>query len=311
VLTALPPLLAQEAEKAPHIGVLMAGSPATSNRYTATLRESLRTFGYDDGRNIVIDPRYAEGDYERLPKMVTELINQKVKLFVAGNERALITAKSAGAGIPIVVVACDPLEKLLGSIARPGGSATGVTCVSADLIGPRFSYLKAVVPNLKRIALLYNAADIHESELRGADVASRSLGIETIRFPVRSAEDFASTFDSIVREKCEALYISLSAFTNFHRKTLAELALFHRLAAITSGPEFPEAGGLMSYGATLEDGFKRSAYFVDRILKGASPRDLPAEEPTKFYLVVNIKTAFALGIQIPDIVLVRADKIIE
>ena len=232
-------------------------------------------------------------------------------MFVAGNERALLASKATNSGIPIVVVACDPLVKLLGSIARPGGNATGVTCVSADLIGKRFGYLNTVVPNLKRIALLYSAADIHEFELQGADLASRALGVEVVRFPVTSKEDFTAAFERMVQDGCEGLYISLSAFTNFHRKALAELALRYHLPAIASGPEFPEVGGLMSYGATLDDGFKRAAYFVDRILKGASPKDLPAEEPTKFYLVVNQKTASALGMKIPDIMLVQADNIID
>lgn len=152
--SAPPILIAQVTDKVPRVGVLLLGSPVTSGRYTITLREALATFGHHDGRNVIVDPRYGHGAYEKLPAVAAELVSEKPNLVVAGSERALLAAKSTGADIPIVVVACDPLEKLLGSIARPGGNATGVTCVSADLIGKRLGYLKTIVPNLKCVALL-------------------------------------------------------------------------------------------------------------------------------------------------------------
>ena len=225
--------------------------------------------------------------------------------------RALIAAKDTGADIPIVVVACDPLEKLLGSLARPGGNATGISCVSADLIGKRFGQLKAVVPSLKRVALLFNPEDISEIELREATNASNSLNVEIMQFPVKSPDDFKGAFERMVQADCGAIYVSLSAFTNFHAKRLSEFALQQRLPLVSSGPEFPEVGALMSYGFPLVEGFKRSAYFIDRILKGTSPKELPAEEPTKFYMVINAKTAATLGIKIPDMIQVQADRIIE
>ena len=293
------------------IGVLLGGSAATSGRYVDTLRESLRALGYVDGQSIVIETRYALGDFGRMPALANELVDLKVNLIVATNEPALIAAKGTRTPIPIVAVACDPLDRLVGNLARPGGNATGVTCVSGDLVGKRLGYLKTLVPNLKRVAFLYSAADDIDSELRGAEQAGRVLGVTTVRFPVRTPEDFAVAFDSMLRQDCQALYISVSSFTNFHRQRFADLALTYRLPSIYGFPEFPEAGGLISYGATLSDAFKRVAYFVDRILKGVSPKDLPVEEPTKFYLIVNAKTAKALGIKIPDLILIQADTIIN
>jgi putative tryptophan/tyrosine transport system substrate-binding protein len=251
------------------------------------------------------------GDYSRLPALAKQLVDQRVRIILAGNERSLIAAKDTGADIPIVVVACDPLEKLLNSLARPGGNATGISCVSADLVGKRFDHLRAMIPDLKRVALLFNPQDISDIELREAAKAGNSLGIEITQIPVTSADDFNAAFAKMASANCEALYVSLSAFTNFHAKILSELALQRRLPLISSGPEFPEAGALMSYGSPLSDGFKRSAYFIDRILKGASPKDLPAEEPTKFHMVINGKSAAAMGLKIPDVIQVQADRIIE
>jgi putative tryptophan/tyrosine transport system substrate-binding protein len=298
-------------EKTARLGVLVGGSPATTVKYLDSLRVALQNFGYEQGRNITIEPRYAMGDYSRLPVLANELVEHKVRVILAGNERALIAAKNTGADIPIVVVACDPLEKLLGSLARPGGNATGISCVSADLISKRFSLLKAAVPDLERVALLYNPEDISEFELREADHAGELLQLKAIRFPVKSPDDFKAAFDMMQKENCKAIYVSFSAFTNFHAPRLSQLALSNRLALISSGPEFAEAGGLISYGATLVDAYKRSAYFIDRILKGASPKELPAEEPIKFYLVINKKTAAILGLKIPDNLLSVADDVIE
>lgn len=305
--------VAQVATKAPasRIGVLLVGSPSTSTRYVEVLRESLRDYGLIDGKNVSIEPRFASGDYERLPALANELVDVNVNLIVAGSEQALLAAKKAKRPVPIVVVACNPLEKLVGSLSRPGGNATGVTCVSSDLVGKRFSYLKAIVPNARRVAILYHGEEEASSELVGAESAGRTLGMEVMRFPVRSPSDFAPTFEKMMRENCRALYVSSSGFTNFHRQRLVDLALNHRLPAIFSSPEFVEVGGLVSYGATLSDSFKRAAYFVDRILKGTSPKDLPVEEPTKFYLVLNAKTAAVLSIKIPEDVLLQAHTIIK
>jgi putative ABC transport system substrate-binding protein len=294
-----------------NVGLLLGGGPANTEKYIEAIRDGLRGYGYVEGTNITITPVYAMGDYSRFPALAKELVDRKVRIILAANERALIAAKDTGADIPIVVVACDPLEKLLGSLARPGGNATGISCVSADLIGKRFGHLKATVPSLKRVALLFNPEDISEIELREAAKASSSLNVEIMQFPVKSPDDFKGAFERMAQADCGAIYVSLSAFTNFHAKRLSELALQRRLPLVSSGPEFPEAGALMSYGFPLAKGFKRSAYFIDRILKGTSPKELPAEEPTEFYMVINAKTAATLGIKIPDMIQVQADRIIE
>ena len=302
---------AEAQHKNDNVGLLLGGGPANTVKYMEAIREGFRSYGYVEGTNITLTPVFAMGDYTRLPALAKELVDRKVRVVLAGNERALIAAKDTGADIPIVVVACDPLEKLLGSLARPGGNATGISCVSADLIGKRFGHLKAMVPNLKRVALLFNPEDISDIELREAAKARSSLNIEIIQFPVKSPDEFARTFDKMAETDCGAIYVSLSAFTNFHAKKFSELALQQRLPLISSGPEFPEAGALLSYGYPLSEGFRRSTYFIDRILKGASPKDLPAEEPTKFHMVVNAKTAATLGLKIPDVIQVQADRIIE
>lgn len=293
------------------IGVLLGGSPTTSTHYLDTLREALRALGYVEGRNLAIEPRFAAGDFGRLPALADELAEKSLDLIVAANEPALLAAKRAKKKLPIVVVACDPLDKLMGSLAQPGGNATGVTCVSSILAAKRFGYLSSMVPTLKRVALLYSSDDNVDLEMEGAEKAGRALGIQVIRFPVRSPDNFPAVFAAIVQQDVRALYVSVSAFTNFHRQRLADLAIAHRLPAINGFPEFAEAGGLISYGATLTDAFTRAAYFIDRIAKGASPKDLPVEEPTKFYLVVNAKTAAKLGINIPDSILLQADTVLR
>jgi putative ABC transport system substrate-binding protein len=179
-----------------NVGVLLAGAPANNVRNLDALREGLRSHGWVEVNNVSITPVYAMGDYSRLPALAKQLVDQKVRIILAGNERSLIAAKDTGADIPIVVVACDPLEKLLGSLARPGGNATGISCVSADLIGKRFDHLKAIIPNLKRVALLFNPQDISDIELREAAKAGNSLGIAITQISVTSADDFNAGFDN-------------------------------------------------------------------------------------------------------------------
>ena len=203
------------------------------------------------------------------------------------------------------------MEKLTGSLARPGGNATGFTCISSDLGSKRLGLLKALLPKGERVAILYSEPDTFEPELRQLETQGRQLGMEVVRFPVRAAEDFESTFKQMVDGKSDAVYISASSFANLHRGKLAELALAHKLPAMYGFREFAQAGGLITYGAPLQDGFRRAAYQVDKILKGASPADVPVEQPTRFELVVNMKTANALGLEIPSSVLVQADEVIE
>jgi ABC-type uncharacterized transport system substrate-binding protein len=209
------------------------------------------------------------------------------------------------------VVSCDPLEKLLGSLRRPGGKATGFTCVSSDLVSKRFGLLKSLIPRLGTVALLYNRRDNHELEFKDADAAAKSLGVRLARIPVETPADFEGAFKSMIEQKCDALYIVTSTFANAHWPKLAQLAIQHRLPAMYGFREFAELGGLLSYGANLSDAYRRAAVFVDRILKGAQPSDLPVEQPTRFELVINARTAKMLGLEIPDKLLALADEVIE
>ena len=206
---------------------------------------------------------------------------------------------------------CDPLEKLMGSLARPGGNATGFTCISSDLGSKRLGLLKALLPKGERIAVLYSEPDTFEPELRQLESQGRQLGMEVARFSVRSPEDFEPTFKQMRDKKSDAVYIVASSFANLHRGKFAELALAYRLPAMYGFREFVQAGGLIAYGAPLQDGFRRAAYQVDKILKGAAPADVPVEQPTRFELVLNMKTADALGLQIPPSLLIQADELIE
>ena len=258
-----------------------------------------------------MESRFANSEYEQLPVLARELAGLKIDVFVAAGEPALLAAKEKGENIPIVVVSCDPLEKLLGSLRRPGGNATGFTCVSADLVGKRFSLLRSLLPQMDRVAMLYNKRDNHELELRDAEKASQSLNVALLRFPVASAADFESAFKMMKEEKCDALYIFASAFAQGHWRRLAQLALDHRLPAMYGFREFVDRGGLLSYGASNSDGYRRAAALVDKILKGSRPSDLPIEQPTRFELVINARTAKALGLEVPPTLLALADEVIE
>jgi ABC-type uncharacterized transport system substrate-binding protein len=293
------------------LGVLALGSAEDMQNRLAFLREPLRDLGYEEGKNLVVESRFANSDYEQLPVLASELARLKIDVFLAAGEPALLAAKEKGENIPIVVVSCDPLEKLLGSLARPGGNATGFTCVSSDLVGKRFSLLRSLLPRMRRVAMLYNKRDNHELEFRDAEAAAQSLNIGLLRFPVMSAADFEPTFKIMNEENCDALYIFASPFAQAHWKRLAQLALDYRLPAMYGFREFVDRGGLLSYGASISDAYKRAAALVDKIFKGLRPSDLPVEQPTRFELIINARTAKALGVIIPDIVLVQAHEVIE
>jgi putative ABC transport system substrate-binding protein len=293
------------------IGVLLAGSPQSTAKLVDVFRSSLRELGYDEAKNVSIEFRFARGDANRFPDLARELAGLNVDVFLASTEPAIHAAKDFGNRIPIVALSCDPLEKLLGNLARPGGNATGFSCVSSDLIGKRFGLLKALLPSLRRVAMFYRAQDAHETELNGATRAAREIGVELIPTPVQAEDHFEDAFQKMVNEKADAVYLLASGFTVFHQAKLAQLALKRGLPSIFAFREYPESGGLMSYGASLSDMFKRGAYHIDKILKGTPPRDIPAEEPTRFELLVNMKIATALGIEIPDIILVQATEVID
>jgi putative ABC transport system substrate-binding protein len=302
---------AQQSGKIFRVGVLGLGSASTMQNRLGVFRDTLRDLGYQEGRNLIIESRFAHGAYDRLPGLASELARLKVDVFLAQGEPVLLAAKEKGENIPIVVVSCDPLEKLLGSLRRPGGNATGFTCVSSDLVGKRFGLLKDLLPQLRRVALLYNKRDNHELEFKDAEATAQSLGINLVRFPVESPTEFEPAFRRMIDEKCDALYIFASGFANLHWEKLAQLALNKRLPTLYGFREFVEFGGLVSYGANLSDGYRRAAALVDKILKGSLPSDLPVEQPTRFELVINARTAKALGLEVPSTLLALADEVIE
>jgi putative tryptophan/tyrosine transport system substrate-binding protein len=302
---------AQQSAKMFRVGILALPPANTMQQRLGVFREALRDLGYEEGRNLIVESRFADGVYDRLPVLASELARLKVDVFLATGEPVLLAAKEKGENIPIVVVSCDPLEKLLGSLRRPGGNATGFSCVSADLVGKRFSLLKSLLPRTERVAVFYNKRDNHELEFKDADAATQSLGINLVHFPVGSPADFEPAFKRMIEEKCDALYIVASAFANAHWENLAQLALDYRLPAMYGFREFAYFGGLLSYGANLSDGWRRAAAFVAKILKGSQPSDLPVEQPTRFELVINVRTAKTLGVDVPPTLLALADEVIE
>jgi len=293
------------------IGFVALVSPQIAEQWTRAFSEELRKFGYEEGKNLVIESRFANGDRDRLQDLISEVARAKVDVFLTAGEPTLIAAKAYGQNIPIVTVSCDPLEKLMGSLARPGGNATGFTCISSDLGGKRLGLLKSVLPKSERIAILYSEPDTFEAELRELAIQGRQAGLEVVRYAVRTPEDIELAFKRMVDGKSDAVYIVASSFANQHRGKLAELCLARKLPAIYGFREFVQAGGLMAYGAPLQDGFRRAAYQIDKILRGASPADVPVEQPTRFELVLNMKTAKALGLEIPPSLLVQADEVVE
>jgi putative ABC transport system substrate-binding protein len=295
-------------EKLPRVGLLGNHSP-TLPLYDG-FRQGLREAGYVEGRNIIIEARYAEGNLDRLPELARELARLNVNVMFVAGDQGLRAAKEASGTIPIVVSACDPLDSLVASIARPGGKATGLTCISSDLASKRLQMLKELVPALSRVAILYNPEDHNKAlEYRQAQEAARTLNLTLRAFEARSAGEIDKAFAGMAGD--QALLIFADALMVFHEKKLADLTLQNRLPAIFGFREFTDLGGLISYGANLRDQYRRAASYVDKILKGANPGDLPIEQPTRFELIINLKTAKALGLEVPLQLQQLADEVIE
>jgi putative ABC transport system substrate-binding protein len=302
---------AQDQRLLPHIGWLQ-GNPSSYGPYEG-FRQGLRDLGYVEGKNVVIDVRSAGGRFELMPALARELAALKVNVIYVGGDQGMLAAKQATNTIPIVVIVCDPLDRFVASLARPGGSATGVTCLSADLAGKRLQILKEMVPALSRVAVMYNPKDRNKrGEYEDMQGAAKKLGLSLAAHEVPQDPDgFEPAFARMRADRSQGLVILADSFMNTHEKRIADLALRNRLPAMYGFREFAEAGGLASYGANLYVTQKRAAAYVDKILKGAKPNDLPVEQPTEFELFVNLKTAKALGIAVPQSVLLRADRVIE
>jgi putative ABC transport system substrate-binding protein len=301
---------AQQMDKVPSVGVLLT-SPLTSPHYQAFL-QGLRDLGYIEGQNIAVVAKSGEGDPSRFPDFARELVRLNVKVMLVGGDQGLRAAKEATDAIPIIVAACDPLDSLVVSIARPGGKATGLTCISSEMAGKRLQLLKELLSPLTRVAILYNPEDRNKPwEYKQSQEAADKLKLTLRAYEARSSIEIDEAFTRIVDDHMQALIIFSDGLTTAHQRKLADLALAYRLPAMFGFREFTELGGLISYGASNTAMWRRAASYVDRILKGSSPGDLPIEQPTRFELVVNLKTAKALGLEIPPNVLARADEALE
>jgi len=307
---------AQRPEKGPRVGYLSPGSssdPARLRRFEA-FRDGLPELGYVEGRNIAIESRWADGKYERYPTLLADLVRLKVQVIVAVGGSATQAAQQATRTIPIVMsVVIDPLGSgFVSNLARPGGNVTGLSIMAPDLIGKQFEVLKQAVPEIFRVALLWNPANPGSApQLREAEAAARALGVRLHALQARDPQEIESAFSTMKKERAGAVVVLGDAILLNQRKQIAELAARAHLPSVSGAREYAEAGGLIVYSADFLDLERRAATYVDRILKGAKPGDLPIEQPTKFELIINLKTAKALGLTIPQTLLQRADQIIE
>ena len=303
---------AQQPAKVPRIGLLTPGSPG--DPFIEAFRQGLRALGYVEGQNIALEYRWAESKYDRLPGLASDLVRLNVDLIFARSTPGARAAKNATTAIPIVFAAVtDPVNLgIVDSLARPWGNITGLTHIGVDLVGKDFELLREAVPGMGRVAVLANPANpAHVLKLGAAQDAARFLGAKLKVLEVRSSNDFAAAFSAIRREQPDALVTFVNPLTLAHRKLIVDFAAKSRLPAVYEVKEFVEAGGLMSYGTSFPDMYRRAATYVDKILKGAKPADLPVEQPTRFELVLNMKTAKALGITFPPTIMVRADQVIQ
>ncbi len=304
---------AQQPGKLPTIGFLGATTPSAMGQWAAAFMQRLRELGWIEGRTIAIEVRWAEGRTERLIEIATEFVRIKVDVIVTHSAAPVFAAMQATSVIPIVfAVANDPLGSgLVASLARPGGNVTGLSNQATDLAGKRLELLREVLPGLRRPAIMANVdAPAAVLEMGEVQAAARALGVEAVTLEIRRAEDIAPAFDAL-KGRADALFVCADPLAVVHRVQINTLAQGARLPTIFGFREFVEAGGLMSYGPNFPDQFRRAADFVDKILRGAKPGDIPVEQPTKFELVINLKTAKALGLTVPLIMRMTADEVIE
>jgi putative ABC transport system substrate-binding protein len=306
---------AQQTAKVRRVGWLSPGSAASDASFLASFGDGLRELDWVVGRNIAIEPRWAEGRFEQLPDLAAELVRLKVDVIVANVTQASLAAKRATSTIPIVMVGVgDPLGSgLVDSLARPSGNITGPSSMLAEASGKQLALLKETVPGASPVAVLWNPANPvwQAAALKQTEDAARAIGLRLQLMEARGPDELEGAFAAMARERAGALFVPADIIFVRHAQRMAELAARHRLPAMYGFREHVEAGGLMSYAASFGVMFRRASAFVDKILKGAKPGDLPVEQPTKFELVINLKTAKALGITIPRSVLQRADEVIR
>jgi ABC-type uncharacterized transport system substrate-binding protein len=305
---------AQQAAQVPRLGLLIPGSSSAFAPRIEAFRHGLRDLGYVEGRNITIEYRFAEGQYDRLPELVAELIRLHVDIMVTDGEEAILAAQHATTTIPIVMaVSSDPVGiGFVASLARPGGNITGLSFMLTEVSGKRLELLQEAIPKLSHVAVLWNPTNPNSIlGFKETQTAAHALGLPLQSLEVRGPDEFDQAFAAMTREHADALVVLSNPLFFGHRRQLAELAVKHRLPAIFLFREYVEAGGLMAYGANLNAMYRRATYYVDRILKGTKPADLPVEQPMKFELVINLKTAKALEIAVPPSLLLLADEVIQ
>jgi len=305
---------AQQPKKVPRIGYVGAGSPATAGHHAQAFMQGLRELGYVDGQNIVIEYRWADGKLERLSDFVAEMVQAKVDLIVSSATPTIRFAKKQSTTMPIVMAGVtDPVGAgFVASLARPGGNITGLTHLSPDLTGKRLELLKEVVPRLLRAGVLWNPNQPGQSlAYKESQAAAQALKVTLISMEARNREELDRLLSDIGKQRPQALFELPDPLIFANRELITQLATKQRLPAMYSFSEYVDAGGLMSYGTSFPDLFRRAAVYVDKILKGAKPADLPVEQPKKFEFVINLKAAKQIGLTIPPNVLARADKVIK
>jgi putative tryptophan/tyrosine transport system substrate-binding protein len=304
---------AQHASKLPTIGLLGSGTPSTQSQRVAVFVQRLRDLGWVEGRNVAIEYRWAEGRRERADEIAAEFARLKVDVIVTSGAVNIIAAKQAAPATPIVfAVTADPVAAgLVASLARPGGTITGLSSQGTDYAGKQIDLLRELAPALRRLGVIANTGSPGATaEMRAFEDTARKLNFEVSVSGIRKADDIAPAFEAL-RGQVDALDVVPDPLTLSNRLQLTSLAFAARLPTIYGGREYPEVGGLMSFGPSLEDLYRRAAAFVDKILRGTKPADIPVEQPTKFELIINLKTAKAIGLTVPPTLLARADEVIE
>jgi len=314
VLTTAPPADAQQPKKVPRIGFLGSASPSTISTRIEAFRQGLRELGYVEGKNIVIEYRWAEGKIERLPDLAIELVRLQLEVIVTAGPSSTRPVKEATSTIPIVMAFDnDPVGSgFVTSLARPGGNITGLSTLAPEISGKQLALLKEIVPRLSRVAVLGNSTNPGNAQsLKETELAAGALKVQLQYLDVQDHKDIETTFQAAIKGRAEAVLVLQNPVLTSHRKQLVDLTVKGRFPAIYDRGEFVEEGGLMTYAVSSTDLFRRAATYVDKILKGAKPVDLPVEQPTKFEFIVNLKAAKQIGLTIPPNVLARADRVIR
>ena len=306
---------AQQPKKVPRIGFLAAPTRTGMAHLTEAFLQGLRELGYIEGQNIVIEYRWADGNFERLPELAAELVRLKVDVIVTAVTQASLAAKNATGTIPIVMAAVgNPVDSgLVASLARPGANITGTSIMSDEVVGKQLELLKETFPKIFRVAAMWNPANpvFQKLQLREIEATAKALGVKLQSLQAREPKEIDRAFAAIARDRTRALHVLADPVFTTQRKQIADLALKHRLPAVSGATEYADAGLLMSYGASFPESYRRAAIYVDKILKGVKPADIPVERPIRFEFVINLATAKQIGVTIPQSVLFRADKVIR